>query len=82
MKGKNFEKKYNMVDKPEPSLGFKEVFKSAKTGQKYDTYGAMVAAEAEYDRLEKERMKRKTKNIKSKLEEMQEFKNKEKFIKE
>ena len=38
---------------------FNEVFKSVKTGRSYATYEEMVAAEAEYDRLERERMELK-----------------------
>lgn len=44
-----------------------EVFKSDKTGQKYDSLAEMLRAEAEYDRAERERVEAKDFKLKENL---------------
>ena len=46
-----------------------EVFRSNKTGEKYDSYAAMIAAEAKYDRLESARMSEKEEGEKMEVKE-------------
>ena len=55
------ENRTDRLDKPEPSLkeNREAVFKSSKTGKRYDSYAAMIEDEAEFDRLERERAQAK-----------------------